>query len=195
MGKIIQKMERIYHRRWTVEQLTEAVTIAGEIGYQRAAEQTGIPFSTLRHHARRHRLIKPTRDTPEMKEFKKEVRKKAIEKASNYFYIRMINLAADLYEAAEEAVAKTRKYLESIKRPSKEDALWIKSLVAVWDNAIQSGQLLSNKPTSREEQVNKHEFEFVEKVTSDPILTKQLQKILSEKADNVIDVEVKEDIN
>jgi len=182
--KKIKKLKIVNHRRWTVEQLTEGVTIAQEIGYRRAAEQTKIPFSTLRSHARRHGFVKPTRDTPEMVEFKKEVRKKAIEKASNYFYIRMVNLAADLYEAAEEAVKKTRDYLNSIKRPSKEDALWVKSLVTVWLNAVQSGQLLSNKPTSREEQVSKHEFSFIDKITSDPKLTKELQEILSKRIDD-----------
>jgi len=194
MKKIRKKLKKIQFRKWSLEQLTEAVTIAKEIGYQRASEQTGIPFSTLRTHARRTGVVHASRDSTEMIKFKEEVKKEALKKASNYFYGRMINLAANLYETAEEAVGKTRRYLASIKKPSKEDALWIKSLVAVWLNAITSGQLLSNKPTSREEQVNKHKIEFIEKVTSDLELTTELQKVLSKKVDEVIDVKT-EDIN
>lgn len=180
----IQRSKKKHGKKWPIEQLIEAVTIAKEIGYHRASKQSGIPYSTLRNHAKRHNLIKSIKDSPEIIKFKEEVRKEALKKASNYFYEHTVSLAADLYEAAEEAVAKTRNYLRSIKRPSKEDALWIKSLVTVWLNAVQSGQLLTNKPTSREEQVNKNEYSFIEKITSDPDLTKELQKILSKRIDD-----------
>jgi hypothetical protein len=180
--KDIEKLKKGgYARKWSVEQMTEAVTLAGEIGYRKAADETGIPFSTLRNYARRRGLITPVKDTPEMVKFKEEVKKVALEKAAGYFAQRAINLAAVLFDIAEDAVAKTATYIESIKNPSKEDSLWVKALVSVWLNAINSGQLLSNKPTSIEARISKNEHSFiVERITRDEGLARKLQDVLSD---------------
>ena len=185
MKKII-KFKRKGSRKWGTDQLIEAVTLAGEIGYSRSSAETGIPFSTLRNYARRKGFITPQKNNTEMTKFREKVQKVAIEKAADYFCQRAIDLAATLFDTAEEAVEKTRNYIKGRKRPKKEDALWIKALVAVWLNAINSGQLLGNKPTSIEAKFTKNEHSFIiEKITKDPKLARDLQDVLSERVSDI----------
>jgi len=168
---------------WSDEQIDEALKIAVNTSYREASEATGIPYSTLRNRARRLKELKV--DKPQkLKDIFEDSREEAVGKASEYIYSRVVALAKELYDTAELALKDTHDFLKSAKgeNPGKNEAAWLKSLVFVWHNAIQSGQLLSNEPTSRPEVVNRRVYDITQQIISDPGALDLADKLLQRAA-------------
>jgi hypothetical protein len=149
--KVVLERKRIPTGKHPDEDIMAAYIIFRASGLENASRETGIHKSVLRRRFTSMRLVE--KDTKKPSKVEVELQQKAVdmavERASYYLSDRVISLANALFDTAEEAVKKTRKMVVSDKK--NQDAPWLKALVNTWQVAIQSGQLLSNKPTSREE--------------------------------------------
>ena len=134
-------------KKYTDEDILKAFAVYKTGGLMKAFKLTGIPRGTLRR-----RFLKMEENESGASLVEKQVREKvmeaAIERASFYLSDRVIALSNKLFDTAEEALEKTKDTIE-MNQPRR--ANYLKALTTVWQTAIQSGQLLSNKPTSREE--------------------------------------------
>ena len=175
-----KKKEGKTWEKWTDEQIKEALAIAENTSFPHAAKVTGIPYGTLRNRAKRMGKL-DTSDQQAYKNLKEKSEEKAVEKASEHMADQLMKLSDELYKAAFDALKQTQ---EMVINKDKKNDKWLKALVSVWHNAIQDGQLLSNRPTSRPEVSNKHEYHITQKLVSDPDLARELQRTLAERADN-----------
>lgn len=136
-------------KKYSDQQILDAFVIYQTTDLQTAYKHTGIPRSVLRRRFLRMNLEQADINTSKVqKEVQKQAMEQAIERASFYLSDRVIELANSLFTTAEEAIDKTR---DLIKNGSSKKSSYLKALVTTWQSAIQSGQLLSNRPTSREE--------------------------------------------
>lgn len=136
-------------KKWSDEQILRAYAIYQTVDMQTAYRETGIPRAVLRRRFMKMQLAQSDIHIhPAQKEIQRQAMEAAVERASFYLSDRVITLANELFDTATEAIEKSR---ELIKNGNSKKSNYLKALVTTWQTAIQSGQLLSNRPTSREE--------------------------------------------
>jgi hypothetical protein len=164
-------MEQIVKvKKYSDSDIMNAFAIYRASNLNEAFKVTRIPRAVLRRRFAYLEGIGEGEKTDVAKEVRNKVMEQAIERASFYLSDKVIDLSNKLFDTANEALDQTRALVKS--RIDPDNANYIKSLVNVWQTAIQSGQLLSNKPTSREE-VN------IKQANPEDLTDEQLAQVIS----------------
>jgi len=164
--------------KWTEEEKQKALAIARSTSAREAVRATGIPLATVGRwlsEQKRNGTERPEQNgTPKKLEvLRQEAIERAVEKAGDYIAERLKGLADQLYNLAEKATTKVDvaisdpEELPKGKRAEPHDrdgSAWVRALVGVMAQAVDKAQLLSGKPTSRQEQAgqvtNRHEYDI-----------------------------------
>lgn len=176
----------------------KALAIAAELGPAEAAKATGIPSGTIRswlsrlqhsgaqrRNAPRNAAAQKRKTTIAIETVNQAAMAKAMEEASDYIAERIKALASRLYDLAEKAVFKINiaistkeelvqegvdvaRYKGEMLERGKDGAAWLRSLIGVLSQSVDKGQLLSGRPTGRNEERKRHEYDITQRIISDP---------------------------
>lgn len=135
-------------KKYSDEAVAQAYAIFKASSLNEAFKQSGIPRCVLRRRFNKLEQLHKGDGNEIAKAVREKVMDAAIERASFYLSDKVIDLSNKLFDTAQEALDQTR---DAVKTNNPKKANYIKSLVNVWQTAIQSGQLISNKPTQRSE--------------------------------------------
>ena len=167
--------------RWSPELKVKALTIAEATTLREASEQTGVPEGTIKRwrFENRTELGEPNRTNQlqrKTRELQSAATEQALAEASDYIASKLKGLADGMYELAEKAIKKIdvaisdEEELPMGKRRESHDrdgAAWVRALVGVLAQAIDKAQLLSGKPTVRNEEVKRYECDITQRIVSE----------------------------
>lgn len=161
--------------KWDTKQKMKAITLAETLGTREAARQTGIPRGTLNvwwwrvHQSERGRMPEPPYKPPQkLRDLAAQAAQEATEEVRDYIIDRLKSLADELYTLAEEGVRELRQFLANPETKDRDSAAWLRAVVGAMHYAIQDAQLLSGKPTTRPEVMDRHEYEITQRILADP---------------------------
>lgn len=166
----------------------QAIVTAQAAGAAEASRATGIPAGTIRcwlHRLQRNGAtegdrcnnVATQRETQKLKALQETVMERAVEEASGYIADRLKGLADKLYSLAEKAVGKVDVAIsdppelpkgKQAEPHDRDGAAWVRALVGVMAQAIDKAQLLSGKPTTRPEVMERHEYDITKRIIADP---------------------------
>lgn len=167
--------------RWTEDLRIKALTIAEATTLREASEQTGIPEGTIKRWRFENRTERgePSRTNQiqrKTKELQSAATEKAIAEATDYITIKLKGLADGMYGLAEKAVGKINTAISDTDELPKgkkgeshdrDGAAWVRALVGVLAQSIDKAQLLSGKPTVRNEEVRRYEYDITQRIVSE----------------------------
>jgi len=169
--------------KWTEEQKQKALAIAEATTVREASEQTGIPAGTIKRWRKEERANRTTEPNHanRTKEEREEAVSKALTEAREYIVDRQKKIADELLGVAEDAVREVKIAVNGGYGRDKDASFWLRSLVGAMSQSIEKAQLLTGKPTSRQEQtgqVTKREEYYIEqRLQSDPEARELLKQL------------------
>ena len=161
--------------RRTEQQIQDALLLAEATSLREASRQTGIPLTTI------HRRLRAVHGTPvspgtsskgeperrpgkKLKEMAEEVQAQAVARAveivTQTLTERLGKLSERLYDLAEDAANKVATAIadageapagKTAEPHNQAGSAWVRALVGVFAQSLEKAQLLTGKPTVREE--------------------------------------------